>query len=231
MQELLMDRTYHGALDLSGAFGAFALTDPEGNVLIDAARRLRGRESAVLAQWVEELLAEQNLTIRDVKRWSVGSGPGSFTGMRLAAALVTGWSSYHSDVACRNVPTALIPAQQLRAQEGETAGILFDGRNAEMLVYETVFRHGQWRGTGFCAVWDAPAAETALAEHRFDHLAAFADDLPALERLLAPELAAAITVCETPSALPLLYADAPAFDNDLTQLIYIRPAVFPPKTK
>ena len=226
-----MDQQYHGALDLSGAFGTFALMDGAGQIVADAARRLRGRESAILAQWVSELLAERGLTIRDVKRWSVGSGPGSFTGMRLASALVTGWSSYHDDVICRNVPTALIPAQQIAAQEGENAGILFDGRNAEMLVYEVVFRDGQWRSTGFCAVWDASAAETELGAKRFCHLAAFADDVPALGKLLSPEYLEQIAICETPSAVPLLQAEEPEFDNDLTQLIYIRPAVFPPKTK
>ena len=80
-----------GALDLSGNLAAFALMDDAGQLLIDESRPMRGREAASLASFLTGLLAEKELTVRDVTHWSVGSGPGSFTGMRLASALVKGW--------------------------------------------------------------------------------------------------------------------------------------------
>ena len=68
------------------------------------------RQAAALAPWLNDLLSSQNLTVRDVTRWTVGSGPGSFTGMRLASALVKGWVYGRTDVRTRCVPTALIAA-------------------------------------------------------------------------------------------------------------------------
>ncbi len=211
-----------GAIDLAGPFGACAI-EQDGEVLIDASLPLRGREAARLADWIVELLTARGLRIADVARWTIGSGPGSFTGMRLAAALVSGWSYANPDVLCRCVPTALIPAASSGAADGERVGVLFDGRNAEMLVFEVRREGRQWRPTGFTAVW---SAEEGLAQiGRFDRLAAFDYDRAALERLLGGAALEPVAFYPGASARPLLESDA-AFDNVLTDLVYIRPAVF-----
>ena len=211
-----------GAIDLSGPFGACAVAT-DGRVIVDAARPMRGRESAQLAPWIAGLLTEQGLKIADVERWTIGSGPGSFTGMRLAAALVSGWSYARPGVHGRCVPTALIPASASGAAEGESVGVLFDGRNAEMLVFEVRRAGGQWRPAGFSAVWNAEEARAGLG--RFDRLAAFDYDRAALTALLGEAALAPVAFYPGASARPLLDSDAP-FDDVLTDLVYIRPAVF-----
>ena len=99
-----MSTNYAAALDLSGREAGFAVLDG-GKVVLSLVRPMRGRDSAQLAAWVEEELRKAGIALESIRRWTVGSGPGSFTGMRLAAALVNGWT-YGKAVETRCVPTA-----------------------------------------------------------------------------------------------------------------------------
>lgn len=213
--------SFHGALDLAGNLAAFALTDNAGTILIDETRPMRGREAAALAPWLNDLLSAQDLTIRDVTRWTVGSGPGSFTGMRLASALVKGWVYGRDDVRTRCVPTALIAAAACTA---ETACVLQDGRNREMLVFGVKRVGAGYLPDGFTAVWNAEQAAEHLPKAGYAEYAGFAGEEAAVRALL-PNGGGALTVCARYSAVPLLRAEVP-FDDDLDKLVYIRPAVF-----
>lgn len=212
---------FHGALDLAGNLAAFALADEAGTILVDETRPMRGREAAALAPWLNELLAAQNLTVRDVTRWTVGSGPGSFTGMRLASALVKGWVYGRNDVRTRCVPTALIAAAACTA---ETACVLLDGRNREMLLFGVKRSGGGYLPDNFTAVWNAEQAAAGMSGLPYGEWAVFSGEEAAVRKLL-PDAGARLTVCGTYSAVPLLRAELP-FDGDLDKLVYIRPAVF-----
>lgn len=217
---------YHGAVDLSGKAAALAVADANGNLLLDANRPMRGRESAQLASWIIDELAKINLTVSDIGHWTVGSGPGSFTGMRLAASLVVGWSS-RLPVKTRNVPTALAIAAQTESQPGDRIAVLFDGRNSELLAFEVIHAaDGAFRVGKYSAVWSKDKAEEELAGNRFERFVTLRDDIAALEKLLGVDAAKPVAVVESLSVALLLRADQPDFDNDLTQLVYIRPAVF-----
>lgn len=213
--------SFHGALDLAGNLAAFALTDDAGTILVDETRPMRGREAAALAPWLNGLLAARDLSVRDVTRWTVGSGPGSFTGMRLASALVKGWVYGRSGVRTRCVPTALIAAAACSA---EKACVLLDGRNHEMLVFG-VKRSGEgYLPDGRTEVWNAAQAAEHLPEAGYAEYAVFSGEEAAVRALL-PAGGGSLTVCARYSAVPLLRATLP-FDDDLDKLVYIRPAVF-----
>ena len=76
------------AVDLSGKSAGFALCR-NGEVLRNSTRPMKGRDSAEFAPWVEAELAAAGCKLEDVTHWTVGSGPGRFTGLRLAAAAVS----------------------------------------------------------------------------------------------------------------------------------------------
>lgn len=208
-----------GAIDLSGKCAALALLDEEGNVLLDETVPMRGHESAGLAGWVISRLAGRNLAPETVRRWTVGSGPGSFTGMRLAASLVAGWHYVHPEIACRTVPSAVSLAAAVNAQPGEKIGALFDGRNREFLV----FGLDGVTPAGYDTVADAGRAAQAVAP--FDRLVALEDDFEAIAKLLPDNFLSRVERIGRFSARPLVESALP-FDNDLTRLVYIRPAVF-----
>lgn len=210
-----------GALDLSGNQAAFAVMDDAGKILIDETRPMRGREAASLASFLTGLLAEKGVDLRDVMHWTVGSGPGSFTGMRLASALVKGWVFGRPEVQVRCVPSALIAGA---AAEAEHVAVLQDGRNQEMLVFGLKKQDGCYVPDGFTAVWNREQAAEQLPRQEYGEWAVFAADEAAVRKLL-PETVTDLTVCQTFSAVPLLQSQMP-FDGDLNGLVYIRPAVF-----
>ena len=86
-----MNARYAAAIDLSGRSAGFALMKDQ-ELLCAASRPMRGRDSAELADFVAQQLAANGVELAEVSDWLVGSGPGSFTGLRLAAALAAGWT-------------------------------------------------------------------------------------------------------------------------------------------
>ncbi len=217
---------YTAALDLSGRSAGFALLC-NGETVSAATMPMRGRDAARFAPWILELLEKSGITLADVSAWTVGSGPGSFTGMRIAAALVAGWTFRKSEVTTRCVPTAVALAATLSGvNEGDTVGALFDGRNRELIYFQLVFRNGEWVPTDQTAVLNREQAAEFFPAHPDTRLAVQAVEADAVRQLLAPPLAAKVEAKEALYIEALAHAAYRPFDNDLTDLVYIRPAVF-----
>ena len=213
----------HGIVDPQPGKFAFALFD-DGKKILENIREMHGRDAAVIPGIIADTLAEKSLTIGDISRWTIGAGPGSFTFLRLVAALVAGWCYGKDNVAFRCVPGAIALAGALKPLPGETIGTIYDGRNKELLYFETICQpDGSLVPGGKSAVFTAAAAAEFFAANPDLRCAVTAADAPAAAKLLPPD--AAVTVVETPDTAYL--ASSPhEFDNDLDALVYIRPAVF-----
>jgi tRNA threonylcarbamoyladenosine biosynthesis protein TsaB len=77
------------ALDTSGSTARVALTDDQGNARV-ADERTSLRHSATLLPLCHELLGRAGITVADVRGIACGSGPGSFTGLRVGMAVAKG---------------------------------------------------------------------------------------------------------------------------------------------
>ena len=183
---------------------------------------LSGRDSAFLPAFIENTLKEFNYTLEDVERWTLGSGPAGFTALRMAAALVSGWTFRKSNVKTRTVPGAISLAAVADAKDGDNIGCLFDGRNKEILFYGVKKENGQYFHTDECAILNAEQAKDFFAS-RNDILVCFDDSEEVAIRKILPENLQ-LNVVSSPDNSALVAFES-SFDNDLTKLVYIRPAV------
>ncbi len=79
------------ALETSGPVGSVAVA-VDGRVRARRYLEARGRHAAALPEALRQLLAEADATPAQVTGVAVGAGPGSFTGVRVAAAAANGFA-------------------------------------------------------------------------------------------------------------------------------------------
>ena len=216
---------YSAALDLSGDEAGFAVSEPNsGKIIIEQFRPMTGRSSAILAPWIIELLSNHNLTLANISEWTVGSGPGSFTGMRLAAAMVEGFTLGHA-VKSRCVPSAIALAAY--SNPGETTAVIFDGRNRELLLFAVEYSAtGQLQKSGAEIVFDATNAAEIFRQNHYNNITALQKDSIAIEKIIPSTIIPQLNYQAHIPVSELLCAHGDKWNNDLTELCYIRPAVF-----
>jgi len=226
MPALKGEKTLLASLDMSGNTARFALARADGSVICRTRKPMRQREAAALADFVFESLQCADRDIREIGHWTIGSGPGSFTGMRLAAALVCGLSR-RNGVKVRCIPTACAIADTADIPVGSRVVVLFDGRNHEIIAYELLRTPAGAMPLGMNKVLNAEQAKTYFAERADAALVVQSCDLAAVAPFLPPE-AAPITVENFDPAM-LIASQVRDYDGVFSDLEYIRPAVFPKK--
>lgn len=215
---------YRAVIDPAPDHTAFALIG-DGEVVCLENRPMRGRDAAELPVFLLETLSKRNIAPGDIKRWTVGSGPGSFTGLRIVAALVAAWSLGKDDVLTRSVPGAAALAGMLHPAPGERVGAVYDGRNREILYFGVEgCSGGDVRPAGETAILNREQAAEFFSKRPGERLAAFACEEEAVRAVLPSE--AGLECFAFSDTVLLDRTMCRPFDNDLTKLVYIRPAVY-----
>ena len=78
------------AIDAASTDLSLALAEPDGTLVGDEAWSSAQRQSAELLPRLLQLLERSDTALADVTALAVGTGPGSFTGLRVAMALAKG---------------------------------------------------------------------------------------------------------------------------------------------
>ena len=213
---------YSGVLDPQPGNLALAIYD-NGKEILAADCPMHGRDAAILPDFVAGELHKIDLTINDIPNWTVGSGPGSFTFLRLVAALAAGWKFANAAMNFRCVPGALALAGAAEITDGETCGVLYDGRNKEILYFGATKINGKLEASGVTAVLNSAQAQEFFAARQQEKLVCFECEKSAIETILP---AGTTVTAVTPQLGALAENNTIPFDNDLDNLVYIRPAVF-----
>lgn len=214
----------HAALDTSLA-AAFALAE-DGRILANCALAKQGRDSdEFLVPWLMETLQGLGLNLADIRQWSVGTGPGSFSGIRVGISWVLGVCAA-TGAGVRGVPSSLALARAIAIQTGDVA-VLHDARRSQLIL--SPYRIG-------------PAGPVATAEPCVvtptDLLAqaagygAFVTAQGPVAELLAGQLGERLEVRDGIDARELLavsdipWPTSPAETTASLEPVYVRPAVF-----
>tara|TARA_B100001079_G_C16302105_1_gene465973 strand:+ start:176 stop:841 length:666 start_codon:yes stop_codon:yes gene_type:complete len=91
--------------------------------------------STKLHSFIDEVLKESNVSIRELSAIAVSKGPGSYTGLRIGVATAKGLC-YALDLPLISVSTLLILAKQIKVESGLIIPVM-DARRDE--VYSAVF--------------------------------------------------------------------------------------------
>ncbi|MBE6378741.1 MAG: hypothetical protein E7051_08000 [Lentisphaerae bacterium] len=209
----------HGVLDPQPGKLVFALFDDD-KLLRQSELEMHPRDASLVPEFAEKELAACGTTLENVTRWSFGCGPGSFTFLRVVAALGAGWAAGNDKLRFRCVPGALALAAALDIAEGEKAGVIYDGRNKELLCFGVKKVDGELIPTGEELILNGPAAQEYFSANPI-RLAAFASEEAVLNKLLEGKIPFS---CVEPQLSALALA-AGEFDNDADKMCYIRPAV------
>ena len=209
----------NAALDFSCSELSFAVVQPDGRTLASFQVDLPGRDSSSLPVLVGEALAKAGLTYDDIAMWTVGTGPGSFTALRVAAAFVLG-AAQGKNQTVRGIPSAC--GFEGETPFGERVLVLYDGRKHELLGFGLKKHGGFWIPDGWQGVLETPDKLAAL-HGSYDTFTASPHDMEAV-RLFEPSL----PVVSAPHVNASVLASIPPGICDMspTDLIYLRPAVF-----
>ena len=209
----------NAALDFSCSELSFAVVQPDGRTLASFQVDLPGRDSSSLPVLVGEALAKAGLTYDDIAMWTVGTGPGSFTALRVAAAFVLG-AAHGKKQTVRGIPSAC--GFEGETPFGERVLVLYDGRTHELLGFGLKHSGAFWIPDGWQGVLETPDKLAAL-RGSYDTFTAGPHDLEAV-RLFEPSL----PVVPSPHVNASILASIPPGICDMppTDLIYLRPAVF-----
>ena len=123
------------ALETSTSLGSIAVG--RGDTLIsECALAVRATHSETVLDEVERMLARARIGVDGIERVVIGAGPGSFTGVRIAASLAKGWCH------ARGVPLfAYSSLRSVAASAGrDRVCALFDARRGE--VYGAAWADG-----------------------------------------------------------------------------------------
>jgi len=212
------------AIDFSGVeLAAAAALHPAGELLFENWLPMKGREAAALLAWLEQQLEAVGYGLDEVKFWTISTGPGSFTGLRILSSLISGVVYQREGVKARGIPSVWAIAADFDIPDGKQVAVLHDGRRGELLLYGL-----DKKGPDFSLGTTAVIVRDKLEElNEFDLLLALARDRDAIAACLPEEDFQKVKWTAKFPVARLLSAEMPWDQRTLTDLIYLRPAVFP----
>ena len=205
----------HAVIDLSENFLRLGLLRKDG-LWQEYSEPMRGRESSRLAVKVTAKLQEWGVGLKDVNAWTVGAGPGNFTGLRMAASFIAGLAAADKSLQVRNVPSVYMYSGLQEDGTPCPAAVIYDGKNSELVIFRTGDNSG-------CVCTYAEAEEVLKSWGNITFRTTPADR-ETVEKVLKD---ISVTLPDGGISLKTLAEARLPFNGSVSALEYIRPAVRP----
>jgi len=123
------------AVETSTPVGSVALFE-NGVLLAESEQRASNAHGEALLPTLQDLLAGAGWKARDVDRWAVGVGPGSFTGTRIGVATVKG-IAIATGAEVVGVNAFEVVSEGVTIADGEILVAMLDAQRGEVFVQST----------------------------------------------------------------------------------------------
>lgn len=225
-------KNLYGGVDFSTGELSVAIAEPDGKLVFESHLKLQGRDSANMLPWICDELGKRDVKFDDIGHWTCGTGPGSFTGLRIVAALISGltFADNSSDAPLvRGVPSAIALAEAaVQGNSGiNSVGVLYDGRRGELLAYNVGYSKDG------ALPMDSDKLPLITSEDQspldsYDIIVGLESEKDALLNVLTSENFEKIVLISSFPVAQLMRVDSKLFpwDRDtLTNPVYLRPPV------
>ena len=209
------------ALDLSGKEACFSAGYfPEKKIMFSTSFQMRGRDSSGLLPKLVEWLGRENLSLDDVKRWTAGTGPGNYTGLRIVSALVSGIAFARKDMRCRGIPSAYAMASEMKLYGDERIAVVYPLEEGKIYSFGVTGKDGEFLPVDeLSGTFSVAGFMETFPEVR---IAALQRDVSILPKEILDK---AILFSEFPVANLVFINSCRWEGNSVRDLIYMRPAV------
>ncbi len=218
-----------GAIDTSHGF-SFALFDQDQNRVVIDHRQPGGlrNDTREMPLTIQRLIRDQELHAAMIPRWIVGTGPGSFTGIRTGISFIAG-ICLQTAAEHYGLPSSLAVAIRVldRVPEGGLLGVLNDARQGQFIasVYRKINLELELEQAA--AVIDPKAIPPAVADCSILTSVQAEAVEPYLGKELAARLVPQVSVDATAFfAAPIAVPEDQAAREKSLEPVYVRPAVF-----
>ena len=219
---------YSIAMDFSNAEFYILLADKNsGKILLSENISVKGKDSAKIAHYTLEAIKRLEISVNEISEWTIGSGPGSFTGLRLLTSLVKGLTFGDDKLKTRTIPSAFSFVDTTLLSPNDKFVVLHDGRRDEVIVFNGKMDESNTLSKEYSITilkYDQLLDKGRLDDINFIFTPNKIKDI--LPESITDELNDKIKVVNSQDLTHLVFSNNKEFDNDLNDLIYVRPAVF-----
>ncbi len=209
------------AVDLSGKEACFSAGSfPEKKIIFSTSFQMRGRDSSSLLPRLEERLKAENISLDDVRRWTAGTGPGNYTGLRIVSALVSGIAFGRAGILCRGIPSAYAIASEMKLSADERVSVVYPLEGDKIYSAGVMLKGGEFSQAAELS--DSFSAAGMVKIFPGIRIAAFQRDVSMLPNDI---LEKAVMFSEIPVENLVFLNPCRWEASSVRDLIYIRPAV------
>ena len=126
---------YIAAIDMTGPFSSWCIAEENKKIIAKESVIISRKSNSLFFDTFRKSLIEKGLDFNEISTWYVGIGPGSYTGIRVGAAFVSGILFCNEKMKVIGVPSYFPIVAELSPVENEKIGVVFQVTHKSVLIY------------------------------------------------------------------------------------------------